>query len=104
MHEVKLCYAINIFLCVYLITIYKCTRRDIVKLLYYIQLNKEISYNYLVYLLIILTKLRLTVTINKKGFMKSILNYQEQTSYWIMSSNNSNKIIFIISVKTIRIW
>ena len=69
----------------------------------YIQLNKEISYNYLVYLLIILTKLRLTVTINKKGFMKSILNYQEQTSYRIMFSNNSNKIIFIISVKTIRI-
>ena len=81
MHEVKMCYVINIILCDYLITILKCSRRDIVKLLKYIQLNKEISYNYLVYLLIILNILRLTVTINKKGFMKSILNYQEQTSY-----------------------
>ena len=45
--------------------------------------NKEINYNYLVHLLIILTKLRLAVTINKKGFMKIILNYQEQTSYRI---------------------
>ena len=72
MQEGKLCYAIYIFHCIYLLTCSICSRNNLVKLLYYIQLNKELNYKYLVYLQVLSSKLSLTNTQTQVGVIKII--------------------------------
>ena len=72
---------ICIISCVYLITNCICSsRRNTVNLYFvYIQFNKAKTTIHIVYILIILTKLRLTVTINQGEYYENYLSYRKET-------------------------
>ena len=80
MLEVKLCHFIYIFLCVDLITICKCSRNNPIKLLYYIQLNKELNYKYLVLFINNINKTKSNKYYKPSRVFLNYLNYKEQTS------------------------